>query len=141
MIKLMKNMKKFASVNIPVVGGKSSLSMLVKLPRCVEQQVASTSVSVSNFLQHLLKYILPRNSVPEWQHCGLLGFLLVLDGGLPADDKLLFVCGVYQWRLYGFGLCLQLAESFSTSSSTWEMIAESFTVSSIQLAGSVWMPV
>ena len=58
--------KKFASVKIPVVGGKSSLSMLVKLPRCVEQQVSSTSVSVSYFLQHLLKYILPRNSVPEW---------------------------------------------------------------------------
>ena len=108
------------------------MSMLVKLPRYVEQQVASTSVSVSNFPQHLPKYILPRNSVSEWQHCGLPGLQLAQDGGLAADDKLLFVCGVYQWRLYGFGLCLQLAESFSTSSSTWEMIAESFTVSSIQ---------
>ena len=44
---LVKMWKKFASVKIPVVGGKSSLSMLVKIPRCVEQQVASTSVSVS----------------------------------------------------------------------------------------------
>jgi hypothetical protein len=91
-----------------------------------------------NFLQHLLLCIQPRQS--EWQHRGLLG-LQLQDGGLAADHKLLFVCGVYQWRLYGFGLCLQLAESFSTSSSTWEMIAESFPVSSIQLAGSVWMPV
>ena len=40
-------MKKFASVKVPVGEGKSSLSMLVKLPRCVEQQVASSPVSVS----------------------------------------------------------------------------------------------
>ena len=93
----MKNIDKFASVKV---------SMLVKLSRCVEQQVASTSVSVSNFLQHLLKYILPRNSVPEWQHCGLLG-LQLQDGGLAADHKLLFVCGVYQWRYYWLGLFLQ----------------------------------
>ena len=40
-------MKKLASVKVPVGEGKSSLSMLVKLPRCVEQQVASSPVSVS----------------------------------------------------------------------------------------------
>ena len=91
-----------------------------------------------NFLQHLLLCIQPRQS--EWQHRGLLG-LQLQDGGLAADHKLLFVCGVYQWRLSWFGLCLQLAESFSSNSSSWKMIAESFIVTSIQLAGSVWMPV
>ena len=48
---------------------------------------------------------------------------------------------LYQWRLYWFVFCLKLAESFSTSSSLWKMLAESFLVTSIQLAGSVWMPV
>ena len=48
---------------------------------------------------------------------------------------------LYQWRLSWFGLCLQLAESFSTNSSSWKMVAESFLVTSTQLAGSVWMPV
>ena len=75
---LMKKKMKFASVKVPLVGGKISLSMLVKLPRCVEQQVTSTTVSVS---KHLFKSILPRSSESEWQHCGLPGPLLVQDGG------------------------------------------------------------
>ena len=60
-ISLKKNRKKFASVKVPVVGGKSSLSMLVKLPRCVEQQVASTSVSVSKLSSTSSQIYLTKN--------------------------------------------------------------------------------
>ena len=45
MMSLMKKRKEFASVKVPVAGDKSS--MRVKLPRCVEQQAASSTVSVS----------------------------------------------------------------------------------------------
>ena len=49
----MKKKMKFASVKVPLVGGKISLSMLVKLPRCVEQQVTSTTVSVSKLSSNI----------------------------------------------------------------------------------------
>ena len=45
--------EKFASVKVPLVGGKISLSMLVKIPRCVEQQVTSTTVSVSKLSSNI----------------------------------------------------------------------------------------
>ena len=54
-----------------------------------------------------------------------------------ADDKLLLVHGVYQWRFYWFGLCLQVAESFTPSCRTCTGLAESFSTSSNQLADSI----
>ena len=115
-------------VKVPWLAASENSQMCLESSKLLHLQFLSL-----NFLLHLLLYIQPR-------HCELLG-LQIQDGGLAADHKLIFVCGVYQWRLSWFGLCLQLAESFSTNSSSWKIVAESFLVSSILVAGSVWMPV
>ena len=115
-ISLKKNRKKFASVKVPVVGGKSSLSMLVKLPRCVEQQVTSTTVSVSK----LSSNIFSSQSFQEVQNqngntVDYLGlYLFKMVGELQISNFSLFVECISGYSTPN-GLDLQLAESFPLS--------------------------
>ena len=138
-IKLMKNMEKFASVKVPWVGGKSSLSMLVKLPKCVAQQVASTSVAVSKLSSTSFE-VYPAKNYRTRMAALWNTWACTCSRWWACCRPQTSLC-LYQWRLSWFGLCLQLAESFSTNSSSWKIVAESFLVSSILVAGSVWMPV